>query len=167
MSEKGPRVRPAHRDDVAVLADIMASEPLWASRYLVTREAAATRFQTALAKGATIEVAEMGQATAGFIWYDALGAFGRSGYVVLVGVRHEWQGAGVGRALMNRAESRVFAEAADVFLLVADFNREARAFYQALGYEQVGAIPDYVVAGVTECIYRKRRPASGAPAAEE
>jgi hypothetical protein len=44
----------------------------------------------------------------------------------------------------------------DLFLLVADFNTDAQQFYQRRGYEQVGAIPAYVLPDVTELIYRKR-----------
>jgi ribosomal protein S18 acetylase RimI-like enzyme len=85
------------------------------------------------------------------------GAFNRSGYIMLIGVRTEMQGHGVGRALMLAAESALFAQVADVFLLVSDFNSAAQAFYQRLGYEQVGAIPDYVMPGITELIFHKRR----------
>ena len=50
----------------------------------------------------------------------------------------------------------MFTHSADVFLLVSDFNTTAQAFYRRLGYEQVGAIPGYVVPGITELIFRKR-----------
>jgi ribosomal protein S18 acetylase RimI-like enzyme len=43
-----------------------------------------------------------------------------------------------------------------VFLLTSDFNEDAQAFYRRLGYQQVGAIPDYVVPGITELIFYKR-----------
>jgi ribosomal-protein-alanine N-acetyltransferase len=41
-------------------------------------------------------------------------------------------------------------------LLCSDFNTEAQRFYRRAGYEQVGALPDYVVPGVAELIFRKR-----------
>ena len=51
----------------------------------------------------------------------------------------------------------MLVHASDVFLLVSDFNHVAQAFYRRLGYVQVGAIPDYVVSGVTELVFRKRK----------
>ena len=40
---------------------------------------------------------------------------------------------------------------------MSDFNAAAQAFYGRLGYEQIGTIPGYVVPGVSELIFRKRR----------
>ena len=76
---------------------------------------------------------------------------------MLIGVQRGERGSGVGRALMTHAEGALFAHSADIFLLVSDFNAAAQAFYRRLGYEQVGAIPGYVVPGITELIFRKRR----------
>jgi ribosomal protein S18 acetylase RimI-like enzyme len=59
---------------------------------------------------------------------------------------------------MAEAEARMGESVNDVFLLVSDFNTRAARFYQRLGYQQVGAIPDYVVSGITELIFRKRLP---------
>ena len=39
---------------------------------------------------------------------------------------------------MQAAETALFAQVADVFLLVSDFNHAAQNFYRRLGYEQVG-----------------------------
>ena len=44
-----------------------------------------------------------------------------------------------------------------MFLLVSDFNTDAQQFYQRLGYRQVGKLDDYVVPGVSELIFWKRR----------
>jgi len=76
---------------------------------------------------------------------------------MLIGVQGDARGAGVGRALMAQAEGALFARSADVFLLVSDFNEAAQAFYQRLGYEQVGIIPGYIVQGVAELVFCKRK----------
>jgi len=58
---------------------------------------------------------------------------------------------------MATAETIIGREAPSVFLLASDFNEDAQAFYRRLGYQQVGAIPDYVVPGITELIYPSAR----------
>jgi len=65
------------------------------------------------------------------------------------------RGRGVGRALMRHAEAHIFRTGPNVFLTVSDFNRRAQSFYRTLGYRNVGAIPNYVIPGITELLYRK------------
>jgi len=148
-------IRPMIAEDIPALARLMSSDPLW-QRYGVTEESAARRLREGCASGATIAVAEIDGEPVGFVWYVERGAFNRSGYIMLIGVQGDARGAGVGRALMEHAEAALFARAADIFLLVSDFNTAAQAFYGRLGYEQVGTIPGYVVPGITELIFRKR-----------
>ena len=148
------QIRPMRADDVLALARLMMTDPLW-QRYDVTETSAARRLRDGIAEGAAIAVAEVNGVPAGFIWHVARGAFDRSGYIKLIGVRPEARRQGVGRALMEHAEAALFARSADVFLLVSDFNHAGQAFYRRLGYEQIGAIPDYVVPGVAELVFRK------------
>ena len=148
-------IRPMLQSDVMPLARLMAYTPLW-QRYNVTEATAARRLSDGLACGATIAVAELNGAPVGFVWYVKRGAFDRSGYIKLIGVTQEQRGNSIGRALMEHAEAVLLADSPDVFLLVSDFNQDARKFYARLGYNQVGAIPDYVVPGITELIFQKR-----------
>jgi ribosomal protein S18 acetylase RimI-like enzyme len=148
-------VRPMLEGDIMALARLMASTPLW-QHYQVTEASAARRLSEGLADRATIAVAELDGEPVGFVWYVARGAFNRSGYIMLIGVKPERRGHGIGQALMEHAEARLVASSPDVFLLVSDFNHDARKFYARLGYQQVGAIPDYVVPGITELIFHKR-----------
>ncbi len=82
------------------------------------------------------------------------GAFGRSDYLRLIGVRADCAGQGIGAALLSEVEAR--ATSRDLLLLVSDFNEGAQRFYRRMGYEQIGAIPGYVLPDVTELIFRKR-----------
>ena len=148
-------IRPMLESDVMPLARLMACTPLW-QRYNVTEAAAARRLNSGLASGATIAVAELNGALVGFVWYVKRGAFDRSGYIELIGVTPEQRGHSFGRALVEHAEAVLLADSPDVFLLVSDFNHDACKFYARLGYNQVGAIPDYVVPGITELIFHKR-----------
>lgn len=149
-------LRPLQATDIEPLAKLMATTPLW-QRYHVTETSAAQRLRSGLEQQATILVAETASAPVGFIWYVLKGAFNRSGYIMLIGVRADLRDQGVGQALMHAAEAAMFAEVGDVFLLVSDFNQAAQTFYHRLGYQQVGAIPDYVLPGITELIFHKRK----------
>jgi ribosomal protein S18 acetylase RimI-like enzyme len=149
-------VRPLVPADLEACAAIMAANPLW-QRYGVTRQSAYERLSAGHAQGADLLVAEVEGQVAGFIWYSLKGAFQRSGYILLVGVSPSFQNQGAGQALMDAAEAAIFAQSADAFLLVSDFNAGAQRFYRRRGYAQVGVLPDYVLPGVAELIFRKRR----------
>jgi ribosomal protein S18 acetylase RimI-like enzyme len=66
--------------------------------------------------------------------------------------RHGW-----GARLLAFAEERIFREAPNVFLCVSSFNLDAQRFYARLGYEPVGELRDYLVAGLGEILMRKTR----------
>jgi len=154
-------IRPFTSADVPGCARIMAENPLW-QRYGITLESATQRLADGLAQHAPLltasESAQIGAEPTGFVWYVEKGAFFRSGYIMLIGVDPTHQGQGIGEALMDEAENRMFTKTKDVFLLVSDFNGGAQRFYQRRGYVQVGALPGYVLPDVTELIFRKTRP---------
>lgn len=150
-------IRPMQAMDIPVCARIMVENVLW-QRYGVSLEKAVQRFSDGLQGGESIAVVELEHQVIGFIWFVLRGAFHRSGYIMLIGVSPKAQGSGAGGALMEYAEEILFQTSNDVFLLVSDFNLAAQRFYQGRGYQQVGAIPDYVLPNITELIYRKTRP---------
>jgi len=90
---------------------------------------------------------------AGFLVISMQGAF--VGYVQLLGVAAEFRGQGVGRALIEHAEQRIFRETPNVFICVSDFNQEAQRFYARMGYERVGELRDFIVAGRADFLLRK------------
>lgn len=149
-------LRSMQPSDIPACAHLMAESPLW-QRYQVTETAAAQRFEQGLAQQAEIMVAELSGEVAGFIWFVRKGAFGRSGYIMLIGVQANQRSQGIGQKLVEAVEERMFAVVSDIFLLVSDFNEPAQRFYQRLGYHQVGSIPNYILTGVAELIYHKRK----------
>ncbi len=154
-------IRPMQSADIAAVTGLVLATPLW-QRHGVEGTAFAARLAHGLDAAATILVAVAKRSDAapeeiaGFLWYVVDGAFVRSGYIMLIGIATAWQQRGIGRLLMDAAEAKLFCQVTDVFLLVSDFNEPAHRFYKALGYTQVGAIPDYVTPGIAELIYRKR-----------
>jgi ribosomal protein S18 acetylase RimI-like enzyme len=149
---------------VDACARIVADDPLW-QRYGLTFARARTVIRGALPRragrgarpGGQFAVARVGGEIAGFVWFRPEGTFHHSGYIRWIGVAPAARGRGVGRRLMAYAEDRVFRSGPNVFLLVSDFNRRAHAFYRRQGYTRVGAIPDYVVPGITEYVFRRTR----------
>lgn len=150
-------IRPMTTADIESCAELMAASPLW-QRYGVTIASASARFESALQEGSLLLVADGSDGgLLGFVWVVLRGAFNRSGYIPLIGVEAAQRGGGIGQQLLESAEDRVRQAAIhDMFLLCSDFNVAAQRFYQRQGYIQVGAIPDYVVPGITELIFHKR-----------
>lgn len=100
-------------------------------------------------------LALVGQARAGCLLLDLQGAL--VGYVRAICVAPELRRQGWGARLLSFAEERIFREAPNVFLCVSSFNLDARRFYARLGYEPVGELHDYLVAGLAEILMRKTR----------
>jgi ribosomal protein S18 acetylase RimI-like enzyme len=153
-------VRPMQVKDAGPCAHLMAETPLW-QRYGVTEASARRRFELGLQNQANIAIAEQGGRLLGFVWVSLNGAFERSSYIPLIGVAPGHYSRGIGQTLMDYAEELAFRHTAELFLLVSDFNRAAQRFYLQRGFIQVGLLPDYVLPGVSELVYMKRRPASG------
>ena len=62
---------------------------------------------------------------------------------------------GIGKALLNYSENIAYEMADKLFLVVADYNPDAKRFYERNGYQQVGIIPNQYRPGVTEYLMVK------------
>ena len=80
-----------------------------------------------------------------------------NGYIQTIAVHPDWRQRGLGARMMAFAEERIFRQSPNVFLCVTAFNRRARAFYEKLGYERVGELPDFLAKGASEILMRKTR----------
>ena len=89
----------------------------------------------------------------GFVIIQLSGAF--VGYIQTVGVMPGWRNRGVGSRLLKFAEERIFGQTPNVFICVSSFNKRAQRLYKRLGYEVVGELKDYIVAGHSEILLRK------------
>jgi ribosomal protein S18 acetylase RimI-like enzyme len=149
-------IRPMQPEDIAPVADFMLATPLW-QRYGVGRQNASAQLEQALIRHDLLLIADCDSEKAtGFAWCIIGGAFGRSTYLRLIGIRPDLTGMGIGAVLLAAVEKIAVKAGDDLFLLVSDFNESAQRFYRRQGYEQVGAIPGYVLRDVTELIFRKR-----------
>ena len=94
----------------------------------------------------------------GFIWFIQEGAFHSFPYVHIIAVKEAYRGMGIGKKLLHFFEETAFTHHSKAFLVVADFNPDARRLYERLGYQQVGVIPGLYKDGVTEYLMMKINP---------
>jgi ribosomal protein S18 acetylase RimI-like enzyme len=146
-------IRALTADDIPVVAAWIVTIPLW-QRYRLTVEKLSAQLEAALSTDLLLTADADDAWAVALAWCVRRGAFGRSAYLKLLGVRPDHAGSGIGALLLDQLEASV--SSADLFLLASDFNHGARRFYERQGYEQIGAIPGYVLPDVTELIYRKR-----------
>lgn len=148
-------IRPMTTHDIPLLSAWLVKLPLM-QRYGLTYERAASNFKIGMERGDWLLTADAAAAAAGFAWVIPRGAFGRSPYLRLIGVRADLASAGIGSRLLDAMERKAADVADDLFLLVSDFNESGQRFYRRQGYEQVGAIPGFVLPDVSELMFRKR-----------
>lgn len=98
-------------------------------------------------------VALVGGQVAGFLILDMRGPL--TGYIQTICVRPDLRGHGIGTGLIAWAEERIGRESPNVFMCVSSFNEAAQRLYSRLGYEVVGRLADFLVAGHDEVLLRK------------
>lgn len=76
-------------------------------------------------------------------------------YLELFGVAKDARRSGIGKCLLAHVESITFGRGKNLFACVSDFNQEARAFYRKQGYQEIGPMPDLLIAGSAEILVRK------------
>ncbi len=145
------------QEDIPLLVNWIVETPLW-QRYGLQPEQTTAEFQRAIHQQHILLVVDLAPSSyaCGFSWCMPTGAFGLSAYLRLIGVQQEHTGSGMGTLLLAATERRAAQTAKDMFLLVSDFNVDAQRFYRRSGYQQIGAVPGYVLSDVTELIYWKR-----------
>jgi ribosomal protein S18 acetylase RimI-like enzyme len=90
---------------------------------------------------------------AGFAVLSMLGAL--TGFILTLCVVPKFQGRSIGSKLLAYCENRIFQETPNIFLLVSSFNTKAQTFYLRHGYQKIGELNDYVIAGYSEYLMRK------------
>ena len=142
--------------DIPRIAEWMASDVLW-QRYQLVPETIAADFARGLARGDLILVVDDKLPASGFAWCLLEGMFGAFPYLKRFGVDPAFAGQGLGGLLLDGIERELLIrQRRDLFLLVSDFNSDAQRFYQRHGYTEIGRIPDLVISGVSEVLFRKQ-----------
>jgi ribosomal protein S18 acetylase RimI-like enzyme len=93
----------------------------------------------------------------GFLWFILEGAFHSFPYLHIIVVREENRRLGIGKKLLKFFEDICFIDYTKLFLVVADFNSEAKTLYERIGYIEIGVIPNLYREGITEYLMMKLR----------
>ena len=94
---------------------------------------------------------------AGFGYIIQNGAFHAFHYLHLFAVKNEYRGKGIGGKLLKHIEDSVFETGDKLFLVVGDYNPDARKFYEKNGYISVGTIPGLYREGIDEHLMMKKK----------
>ena len=145
MREPPVAIAPASHDDAEWCARVMAASEPW-----ITLRRDLTGCRDALARpGTELFVArDDGGKPVGFVLVA-------SPYIASIAVAADARGRGIGSALLRFTEQQ-FAGRGHLFLLVSSFNDRAHKVYRRHGYEPIGELRDYIVAGSSEIILHKR-----------
>jgi [ribosomal protein S18]-alanine N-acetyltransferase len=135
--------------DRAWAAELMANSEPW----LTLRRGRADALKLLRNGRKQCFIVRSGGERAGFLVLDLNGPLG--GYIQTIGVAPEMRGRGIGGAALRWAEQHIFKTHRNVLLCVSSFNRGAQRLYRRSGYEVVGRLRDYVVAGHDEILMRK------------
>ena len=100
-------------------------------------------------------VALIGEECVGFSYIIPKGAFHGFPYLHIIAIKEEYRDRGIGKALLDYSEQIALEMADKFFLVVADYNPDAKRFYERNGYQQVGEIPNLYRPGVTEYLMAK------------
>jgi [ribosomal protein S18]-alanine N-acetyltransferase len=143
-------IGPAQEPDFDWCARLMAESEPWRTLRLDLERCR----QSLRRPGGELFVAHEGGRRAGFILIDPDGLAG-SPYIAAVAVAPSDRNQGIGQQLLTFAEKRA-AGRRFIFLCVSSFNLRAQQFYDRLGYQRVGDIPNYIVEGHSELLLCKR-----------
>lgn len=126
-------------------------------RYFSEKESARKALQEGFAKGEIYIALDVSEGCKGFIWFILDGIFHSFPYLHIIAVKQESRNSGIGKKLLQFFEDICFKDYGKLFLVVADFNPDAKMLYEKVGYIQVGTIPSLYRNGITENLMMKSR----------
>lgn len=126
-------------------------------RYFSQKGSARKALQEGFAKGEIYIALDASECCKGFIWFILDGIFHSFPYLHIIAVKQESRNQGIGKKLSKFFEDSCFKDYSKLFLVVADFNPDAKILYEKIGYIQVGIIPSLYREGITEHLLMKSR----------
>ncbi len=126
-------------------------------RYFTQKGSARKALQEGFAKGEIYIALDASKGCKGFIWIILDGIFHSFPYLHIIAVKQESRNQGIGKKLLKFFEDSCFKDYSKLFLVVADFNPDAKKLYEKIGYSQVGIMPSLYREGITEHLMMKTR----------
>lgn len=126
-------------------------------RYFSQKGSARKALQEGFAKGEIYVAIDASEGCKGFIWFILDGIFHSFPYLHIIAVKQESRNQGIGKKLLKFFEDSCFKDYSKLFLVVADFNPDAKILYEKIGYIQVGTMPSLYREGITEHLMMKSR----------
>lgn len=126
-------------------------------RYFSQKESARKALREGFAKGEIYIALDASEGCKGFIWFILDGIFHSFPYLHIVAVKQESRNHGIGKKLLQFFEDICFKNYTKLFLVVADFNPDAKLLYEEVGYIEVGIIPSLYRVGINEHLMMKLR----------
>lgn len=93
----------------------------------------------------------------GFMRIDLNGAFAKFPLLRVIAVMEKYRRQGFGSAMLKFYENLGFENSSKAFLLVSEFNREAKLLYERIGYNEVGKIPGLYQDDIAEFLMMKKK----------
>lgn len=145
-----PIIRPLRdANEAHICADFMAASEPWLTLGFDAKQI----FQRLMNPQREVHVVEMENRIVGTLVLHLDGLM--NGYIQLIAIHPDARNHGLGKRLMQFAEEQIFQQSPNVFLCVSSFNQRAQKFYADLGYQRVGELPGFLVAGHSEILMRK------------
>jgi ribosomal protein S18 acetylase RimI-like enzyme len=147
------RIREITDKDVTQTAELLDGSDPWVSRGY-SREDLRRLLASAIGRGDTF-IAEEDSEPTGVACFIPDPVIAGGGCVRFIAVRTDKRRHGIGRQLMGFVERKVFSRSQNIFVSIGAGNETARRFFERLGYQKVGEVPDPSGSGPSEFILRK------------
>lgn len=124
-------------------------------RYFSEKGSARKSLEEGFSKGEIYVAINNDNDCKGFVWVVLNGIFHSFPYLHIIAVKSENRGQGIGKILLKFVEDVYCKNNSKLFLVVADFNPDAKRLYESMGYSVIGDIPNLYRNGITECLMMK------------
>lgn len=153
MNTKIVKVNISHINDCE---DALVNSEL-GKRYFSIEGSARKQLEEGISKGEIYVAIDDNNSFKGFIWVILNGIFHSFPYIHIISVKSEERGKGIGKILLSFVEELYLEKYSKMFLVVGDFNSDAKRLYEKIGYTLIGDIPDLYEKGITETLMMKSK----------